>query len=197
MPLSPFACNWVTGLAQYVNMTVPSKTDINGETAPPRRASSPASPLFLREDEVRRGVELLYFGYTRLTRSIDEQLAGEGLGRAHHRALYFIGRQPDLTVSELLRLLAITKQSLGRVLNELTARELVETREGRQDRRQKLLRLTAKGAAFEAELFDALRDRLSAAYAAAGQHNVTGFWQVLEGLIPEEDRDMVAGLRND
>ena len=172
-------------------MTVSSKSDSA------RRASPPASPLFLREDEVRRGVELLYFGYTRLTRSIDERLAGEGLGRAHHRTLYFIGRQPDLTVSDLLRLLAITKQSLGRVLNELTARGLVETREGRQDRRQKLLRLTDSGAAFEADLFDALRDRLSAAYAAAGQHNVTGFWQVLEGLIPEEDRDMVAGLRKD
>ena len=102
-----------------------------------------------------------------------------------------------MTVSELLRLLAITKQSLGRVLNELTARGLVEAREGRHDRRQKLLRLTDKGAAFEEALFDALRDKLAAAYAAAGQHNVTGFWQVLEGLIPEADRDMVAALRKD
>ena len=174
-------------------MTVSSKS----ENPATRRASPPASPLFLREDEVRRGVELLYFGYTRLTRSVDERLAGEGLGRAHHRALYFIARQPDLTVSELLRLLAITKQSLGRVLNELTARGLVEAREGRTDRRQKLLRLTPDGAAFEAELFDALREKLAAAYAAAGQHNVTGFWHVLEGLIPEEDRDMVAALRKD
>ena len=174
-------------------MTVSSKS----ENPATRRASPPASPLFLREDEVRRGVELLYFGYTRLTRSVDERLAGEGLGRAHHRALYFIARQPDLTVSELLRLLAITKQSLGRVLNELTARGLVETREGPVDRRQKLLRLTAQGAAFEAELFDALREKLAAAYAAAGQHNVTGFWRVLEGLIPESDREMVAALRKD
>ena len=174
-------------------MTVSSKP----ENPATRRASPPASPLFLREDEVRRGVELLYFGYTRLTRSVDERLAGEGLGRAHHRTLYFIARQPDLTVSELLRLLAITKQSLGRVLNELTARGLVEAREGTMDRRQKLLRLTPDGAKFEAELFDALREKLAAAYAAAGQHNVTGFWQVLEGLIPESDRDMVAALRKD
>lgn len=174
-------------------MTVSSKP----ENPAARRASPPASPLFLREDEVRRGVELLYFGYTRLTRSVDERLAGEGLGRAHHRALYFIARQPDLTVSELLRLLAITKQSLGRVLNELTARGLVEAREGPVDRRQKLLRLTPDGVAFEADLFDALREKLAAAYAAAGQHNVTGFWQVLEGLIPESDRDMVAALRKD
>jgi DNA-binding MarR family transcriptional regulator len=158
-------------------------------------ASPPASPLFLREDEVRRGVELLYFGYTRLTRSIDEGLAKQGLGRAHHRALYFIARQPDLTVSDLLKLLAITKQSLGRVLNDLSARNLVETRTGTNDRRQKLLRLTSEGAAFEAQLFDSLRNGLATAYAAAGQESVTGFWRVLEGLIPEDDRAMVHKLQ--
>ena len=108
-------------------------------------AAPTASPLFLREHEVRRGVELLFFGYTRLTRAIDDGLAEHGLGRAHHRALYFIARQPDLTISELLKILAITKQSLGRVLTDLAERELVETRTGEVDRRQKLLRLTAAG----------------------------------------------------
>jgi DNA-binding MarR family transcriptional regulator len=156
-----------------------------------------ASPLFLREHEVRRGVELLFFGYTRLTRSIDEGLSEHGLGRAHHRALYFIARQPDLTISELLKILAITKQSLGRVLTDLGERGLVETRTGATDRRQKLLRLTAEGAAFEAQLFEALRSSLASAYAAAGQESVTGFWRVLEGLIPVEDRDMVAALQKD
>ena len=154
-----------------------------------------ASPLFLREEEVRRGVELLYFGYTRLTRSIDEGLALEGLGRAHHRALYFIARQPDLTVSELLRILGITKQSLGRVLNDLSARGLVENRAGISDRRQKLLRLTDEGLAFETQLFEALRNGMSSAYAAAGQESITGFWRVLEGLVPEEDRSMVLKLQ--
>ena len=153
-----------------------------------------ASPLFLREAEIRRGIELLYFGYSHLTRAVDAQLAGHGLGRAHHRALYFIARQPDLTVSALLRLLAITKQSLGRVLNDLIERELVESRQGRDDRRQKLLRLTASGVALESALFESMRDKLGAAYGDAGQHAVTGFWRVLEGLIPLEDRDLVADL---
>ena len=94
------------------------------------------------EDDVRRGVELLYFGYTRLTRSVDDKLTDYGLGRAHHRALYFIARQPDLSVSDLLRILAITKQSLGRVLNDLSAHGLIESRPGSTDRRQKLLSLT-------------------------------------------------------
>jgi DNA-binding MarR family transcriptional regulator len=157
--------------------------------------SPAASPLFLREDEVRRGVELLYFGYTRLTRSVDELLVEHGFGRAHHRALYFIARQPDLPVSALLKILSITKQSLGRVLNDLSAKGLVETRAGEQDRRQKLLRLTDAGAAFETQLFEALRTGLSAAYAAAGQESVTGFWRVLEGLIPRDERQMVMKLQ--
>jgi DNA-binding MarR family transcriptional regulator len=118
-----------------------------------------ASPLFLREPELRRGLELLYFGNSHLTRAIDRGLSAEGLGRAHHRALYFIARQPDLTVSDLLSLLAITKQSLGRVLTELTDRGMVETRPGTRDRRQRLLRLTPEGQKFEGALFDALRER--------------------------------------
>lgn len=156
---------------------------------------SPASPLFLREPEIRRGVELLYFGYSHLTRSIDEALAQQGLGRAHHRALYFIARQPELTVSQLLGLLAITKQSLGRVLNDLAERGLIETRTGDRDRRQRLLRLTPAGRELEAQLFDALRTKMAAAYSSAGQGAVGGFWAVLEGLVPESDRSKVAALR--
>jgi DNA-binding MarR family transcriptional regulator len=155
-----------------------------------------ASPLFLREPEIRRGVELLYFGYSHMTRSIDEGLAQMGLGRAHHRALYFIARQPDLTVSQLLEHLAITKQSLGRVLNELAERGLVESRPGERDRRQRLLRLTVEGAKLEGQLFDALREKLAAAYARAGQAAVGGFWAVLAGLIPDNERARVEALRS-
>ncbi|MDV3457858.1 helix-turn-helix domain-containing protein [Sphingomonas sp. HF-S4] len=156
-------------------------------------APIPASPLFLREPEIRRGIELLYFGYANLTRSIDAGLAKQGLGRAHHRALYFIARQPDLTVSELLAILGITKQSLGRVLGELADRDMVETRTGERDRRQRLLRLTPAGAALEAELFEALREKMSTAYSSAGQGAVGGFWAVLEGLMPESERNSVSG----
>ena len=150
-----------------------------------------ASPLFLREPEIRRGVELLYFGYSHLYRGIDQGLAAQGLGRAHHRALYFIARQPGLPIGALLRVLGITKQSLGRVLAELVERELVEMRRGEEDARQRLLRLTDAGAALEAELFDAMRELLSAAYGQAGQDAVTGFWRVLEQLIPPAERGMV------
>lgn len=132
-------------------------------------------------------MELMYFAQSTLGRATEAKLVTLGLGRAHNRAMYFISRHPDLTVSELLALLGITKQSLGRVLGELVERELVETRIGERDRRQRLLRLSAKGKALEAELFETVRQVWAAAYAKAGQQAVTGFWAVLEGIAPVED----------
>jgi DNA-binding MarR family transcriptional regulator len=141
---------------------------------------------YLDEEAIRRGVELIYFGYGQLTRAADARLAGKGLGRAHHRALYFIARQPSLTVSDLLRLLNITKQSLARVINDLVRRDLIESRSGIEDRRQRLLSLTGQGAALEAELYDDLRTNLAPAYAKAGPDAVAGFWRVLRGLLPAD-----------
>ncbi|MEY4502245.1 MAG: hypothetical protein RIS52_2135 [Pseudomonadota bacterium] len=147
------------------------------------------------EAEIRRGVELLYFGYSHLTRAIDERLATQGLGRAHHRALYFIARQPGLTVSELLKLLHVTKQSLGRVVNDLTERNLIDSQPGSVDRRQRLLSLTPAGARMEARLFADLREKMLSAYGEAGTDSTDGFWRILEGLIPDEERERVIALR--
>ncbi len=162
--------------------------------APNVLTASRASPQFLRESEIRRGIELLYFGYANMISGADAILAGQGLGRAHHRALYFIARQPGLAVSDLLRLLSITKQSLSRVLADLIREQLVEQAVGTLDRRQRLLSLTEAGSRLEAALFEALRARMAAAYAAAGQQAVGGFWAVLTGLVPLPDRAMVAEL---
>lgn len=158
-------------------------------------AVPPASPLFLTEPELRRGVELLHFGHSYLHRALDAVLVPQGLGRAHQRALYFISRQPDVSVTELLRLLAITKQSLGRVVTDLTDRGLVATRPGSEDRRQRLLRLTDAGKTLERDLFQRLAGALGQAYAAAGQDAVGGFWAVLEGLVPPIDRARIPALR--
>ena len=156
-----------------------------------------ASALFLREDEVRRGIEFLFFAHATLWRAIDARLAEKELGRAHYRALYFIARQPGLTISDLLALLGITKQSLGRVVKELEAREYLTTRPGNRDRRQKELRLTDGGRAAEAAIFTMLRDTMSRAYTHAGQQAVTGFWQVSEALVPARERRRIAGLGKD
>lgn len=156
-----------------------------------------ASALFLREAEVRRGIEFLFFAHASLWRSIDARLAEQALGRAHYRALYFIARQPGLTISDLLALLGITKQSLGRVVKELEARAMVTTRPGGRDRRAKELRLTEEGRATEAAIFDLLRDAMSRAYTHAGQQAVTGFWQVSEALLPPRERERIGKLGGD
>jgi len=153
-----------------------------------------ASALFLREEEVRRGIEYLFFAHGALWRAIDTRLAEKELGRAHYRALYFIARQPGLTISDLLGLLGITKQSLGRVIKDLDARALLTTRPGNRDRRQKELRLTPEGRALESAIFSQLRDTMSRAYTHAGQAAVTGFWQVSEALLPPRERGRVARL---
>lgn len=141
---------------------------------------SPA--LFLREAEVRRGIELLFAAQAELARAIAPLLARAELGQAHYRALAAIGRTPNLTVGALRLALRLTKQSLHRTLTELVARDLVEVRIGRDDRRQRLLRLTEAGRALDAELFELLRQRMATAYAQAGQQAVGGYWAVLSGL---------------
>jgi len=160
-------------------------------------ATTPAaSAQFLRESEIRRGTELLFFGYSRMVKSVDARLGANSIGRAHHRALYFIGRHPDISVSELLAILGVTKQSLGRVLTELEDRKMVEARIGERDRRQRLLRLTDKGYELDMELFHAGRDIMAEAYVKAGQQAVTGFWAVLEGLIPDAERARIHQWRD-
>lgn len=154
-------------------------------------ANSVASPLFLREAELRRGVELLYFAYRDFTKGPDKLLEQYGFGRAHHRALYFIARRPGMTVSDLLKLLSITKQSLSRVLNDLQDKGYVTSEVGREDKRQRLLSVTEAGAALEREVFEIQRERMIQAYGQAGQQAVTGFWAVLLGLI---DQDQQAAL---
>src|SRR5208337_3729251 len=98
--------------------------------------------LFLREEELRQGIELLYFAYRDFTAEPDAMLAEYGFGRAHHRVIYFVGRNPAITVSDLLSTLRITKQSLSRVLSQLIKEGFILQRPGPRDRRQRLLELT-------------------------------------------------------
>ncbi len=153
-----------------------------------------ASPLFLRDAEVRQGIELFFFANQHLWRAVDAGLAAAGLGRAHFRALYFIARRPGLNIGELQQLLGISKQALGRVMGALTARGLVDVRPGSTDRRQRELRVSAAGAALEAEFFAALRAQMGRAYSAAGQTAVTGFWQVAAALVPPGDRRNITAI---
>ena len=154
------------------------------------------SLLFLTDEQIRRGIEAMYFAYRAFTADPDLILAEIGYGRAHHRALHFIGRDPGLTVTALLDVLGVTKQSLNRVLRTLIEDGLVDSRVGRRDRRERLLTLTDRGAALERRLTEAQRSRMKAAYRAAGPQAVAGFRQVLEAMMDRDMRAQFQALRD-
>lgn len=147
------------------------------------------NPLFLREEELRQGIELLFFAYRDFTAEADAMLEEYGFGRAHHRVIYFVGRNPAMPVSNLLSILRITKQSLSRVLSQLVAEGFIIQQPGPQDRRQRLLTLTDKGVELERSLNERQRARIFRAYREAGAEAVEGYRKVLHGLIDEADRD--------
>ncbi|PRY93372.1 MarR family transcriptional regulator [Hasllibacter halocynthiae] len=144
--------------------------------------------LFLTDEQLRRGIEAMFFAYRAFTQDPDRILAERGYGRAHHRALHFIGRFPGTTVGQLLTTLGVTKQSLNRVLRTLMADDLVSARVGERDRRERRLALTPEGEALEAALSDAQRARMRQAYLQAGPEAVAGFRRVLEAMMDPEMR---------
>jgi len=148
---------------------------------------SAADPGFLSEEEVRQGIELLFFAYRDFTAEPDAILTRHGFGRAHHRVVHFVGRRPQMTVGELLVILRITKQSLNRVLGQLVRQGFIVQHRGAQDRRQRLLELTEKGRELERQLSEPQRDRVGAAYRTAGAAAVDGFRKVLLGIIASAD----------
>lgn len=141
-----------------------------------------SSPLYLRDEELKQGVDLLFHAFSDLFSQGEAALREAGLGRAHHRALHFIARNPGISVAALLGILKITKQSLNRVLNDLLAQGFVERRPAPNDRRMRQLRLTAKGTALENALWEAQRPRLARAFREAGPEAVLGFRRVLAAL---------------
>lgn len=147
-----------------------------------------ANPLFLREEDLRQAIELLFFAYRDFTDDADEILDSYNFGRAHHRVIYFVGREPGMSVKDLLNILSITKQSLSRVLGQLVEEGFVEQRTGPNDRRQRLLYLTQKGQDLEHELSKKQSQRIADAYRLAGADAVEGFRKVLMGITDEKER---------
>ena len=147
------------------------------------------NPLFLREEELRQCIELLFFAYRDFTDGPDQILKDYNFGRAHHRVIHFVGRNPGITVSELLEILRITKQSLSRVLNALIERGFVMQEAGVTDRRQRLLFLTDEGKSLERKISNVQQQQVAKAFREAGGDAVAGYRRVLEGLIDDEGRD--------
>lgn len=160
-----------------------------------RELPSSESLLYLTDEQLRQGIEAMFFAYRGFTADPDRILTDLSYGRAHHRAVHFINRSPGTTVNNLLGILGVTKQSLNRVLRTLIADGLVESRIGHSDRRERHLYLTEAGRTLEAQLSDAQRARMRAAYRDAGPEAVAGFRQVLEAMMDADLRRVSVKLR--
>ncbi len=153
------------------------------------------SLLFLTDEQLRQGIEAMFFAYRGFTADPDLILQELCYGRAHHRAIHFIHCAPGTTVNNLLNILGVTKQSLNRVLRTLIGDGLVESRVGRMDKRERHLFLTDSGRALEQRLSDSQRSRMRAAYRQAGPDAVAGFRKVLEAMMDAEMRRQYGALR--
>ena len=143
------------------------------------------TPLFLNEGEIRKIIELLFFSYRDFTEGPDKVLEKINFGRAHHRVIYFVGKQKNLTIKELLSILKITKQSLSRVLNQLVKEKYIILSTG-EDKRTKKLSLSKKGHDLEKKLSDIQITKIYNVIKKFEEIDINGFKKVLFEMI---DRD--------
>ncbi len=169
---------------RYVNMA-----DVNFNAAMPRPVEAPekAAVAPLRWDII----ELLFFAYRDFVGDPDHVLDQFGFGRAHHRVVHFVHRYPGLKVADLLDVLRITKQSLGRVLKQLLDEGYIVQKSGEIDRRQRLLFATAKGEALVAQMAGLQTTRIEHALKDASPNDVAAIKRFLGGMIDRDDPDKV------
>lgn len=168
--------------------------DINSILAPAGAEARPPPATAVETAPLVDLIELLFFAYRDFVADPDEILAPIGFGRAHHRVIHFVNRHPGMRVTELLDILRITKQSLGRVLRELVDEGFVESRAGKSDRRQRLLYPTAKGEALAREFIGLQSRRIADALKAAGPDARPQVQRFLLAMIDPEDRAGVERL---
>lgn len=159
-------------------------TDVNVMRVTSTPTSKPTEPVW----DI---IELLFFAYRDFVGDPDEVLSKLGFGRAHHRVLHFVNRNPGMKVAELLDILRITKQSLGRVLKQLIDQGYVLQREGAQDRRQRLLFVTPKGETLALKLAMLQTERIKRAFAELGPGAHEAAHRFLAAMIDVENRDGV------
>ena len=155
------------------------------------------SLLYLTENQLRQGIEAMFFAYRGFTADPDRILDEYGYGRAHHRAIHFIHGSPGTTVNNLLNILGVTKQSLNRVLRTLVDDTLVEVKIGVQDKRERHLYLTSQGHQLQERLSAAQSNRMRKAFKNAGPNAVSGFKTVLEAMMDPELNRIYSKLREE
>ena len=145
------------------------------------------TPLFLNENEIRKIIELMFFSYRDFTSGPDKILEKIKFGRAHHRVIYFVGKNENLTIKELLNILQITKQSLSRVLNQLVKEKYIILSIG-EDKRTKKLSLSQKGQELEKKLSDIQVSKIYKIINQFNENEINGFKKVLYAMIDQKNQ---------
>jgi DNA-binding MarR family transcriptional regulator len=180
------ACCGVTIEKKYVNMA-----DIIFSGDPAVKGAATPEPAAPEGEPIWDLIELLFFAYRDFVSDPDHVLEKFGFGRAHHRVLHFVNRNPGLKVADLLETLRITKQSLGRVLRELVDEGYVVQKEGADDRRHRLLYVTPKGEQLAMKLAGLQTVRINRALAELGPTAHKAARDFLAAMIDPESRDAV------
>ena len=147
------------------------------------------TPLFLNNNELRKIIELIFFSYREFTLGPDKILDKLNFGRAHHRIIYFVGKQKEITIKDLLMILKITKQSLSRVLNQLVKEKYILVSIG-NDKRTKNLCLTKKGLALEQNLSQIQIDKIKRVIKNIDETDINGFKKILYSMIDEKTQKL-------
>ena len=153
------------------------------------------TPFYLNDDEIRKIIELMFFSYRDFTAGPDEILEKINFGRAHHRVIYFVGKQKKLTIKELLSILQITKQSLSRVLSQLVNEKYICVSVG-EDKRTKNLSLTIKGESLEKKLSTIQINRIKKIIKKFDEKEINGFKKVLYSMIENKNKNKFNEINN-
>ena len=153
------------------------------------------TPLYLNETEIRKAIELIFFSYRDFTAGPDKILEKINFGRAHHRVIYFVGKQKKITIKELLSILQITKQSLSRVLNQLVKERFILVSTG-IDKRTKNLSLTKKGVDLEKELSTIQINKIRNVLKQFNEKDINGFKKILYAMIEEKNKKKFDEINN-
>ena len=153
------------------------------------------TPLYLNETEIRKAIELIFFSYRDFTAGPDKILEKINFGRAHHRVIYFVGKQKKITIKELLSILQITKQSLSRVLNQLVKEKFILLSTG-IDKRTKNLSLTKKGEDLEKELSTIQINKIRNVLKQFNEKDINGFKKILYAMIEEKNKKKFDEINN-
>ncbi len=170
-----------------INVNAKIAAASSGLAERPGAAAAPAEPIW----DI---IELLFFAYRDFVGDPDEVLSKLGFGRAHHRVLHFVNRNPGMKVADLLEILNITKQSLGRVLKQMVDQGYVVQKEGAQDRRQRLLSVTPKGEALALKLAGLQTQRITRAFGELGPGAHEAARRFLTAMIDTDNREDVLKL---